>query len=109
MTAQELKDWLGVLALLISVGTVVYAWLTSKASANASHLREIEAEVEGHRARIQALEAELKHLPDRDTVTEMRLTITELKGAVGNLNASVATMSGSLRRIEDFLLAKAKG
>ena len=56
--------------------------------------------------RIQAVETELKHLPDKDTVNELKLSLVELKGTVSTLSESMGSVSRTVHRIDDWLREK---
>jgi peptidoglycan hydrolase CwlO-like protein len=99
-----LKDWLGVVALAISLLTSVYAWITSKAKANAEHLKAVDAKLVDLDRRVQSIESELKHLPNKDDVNELKLGMAQLDGTVGRLDESLSGVSRTVRRVEGFLM-----
>jgi peptidoglycan hydrolase CwlO-like protein len=99
-----LKDWLGVVALAISLLTSVYAWITSKAKANAEHLKAVDAKLVDLDRRVQSIESELKHLPNKDDVNELKLGMAQLDGTVGRLDESLSGISRTVRRVEGFLM-----
>ncbi len=110
-----LKEWLGLAALVISVGTFLWNHLTSdgkKALAALAETRaetgritaELDARLDLHGERLQAIEGELRHLPDKDGVNQLKVAIAELQGAVGKIDASFASLHPTVRRIEDYLL-----
>ncbi len=101
---MDIKDWLGALALIVSLMTTVYAWMTSKAKANSEHLKMVDSKLVEHDRRIQSVESELKHLPDKDDVNELKLAIAELRGTVGRLDESLGGVSRTVRRVEGFLM-----
>ncbi|WFE92291.1 DUF2730 family protein [Roseibium porphyridii] len=100
----DLKNWLGVAAIVISLLTSIYAWLTSKAKANAEHLKAVDAKLIDHDRRVQELESEMKHLPDKDDVNDLKLSIAELRGTVGRLDESLSGVSRTVRRVEGYLM-----
>ncbi|QFS97574.1 hypothetical protein FIV06_09085 [Labrenzia sp. THAF191b] len=99
-----LKEWLGVVALAISLLTSVYAWITSKAKANAEHLKAVDAKLVDLDRRVQSIESELKHLPNKDDVNELKLAMAQLDGTVGRLDESLSGISRTVRRVEGFLM-----
>lgn len=105
---DELKEWLGLAALAISVGGFIYAWLTSRSKVNAEHLKSVDATLSNHALRIQAIEGELKHLPAKDDVTDLKLALAQLGGTVGRLDESLNGISRTVRRVEDFLMREGK-
>jgi predicted nucleic acid-binding Zn-ribbon protein len=128
------KDWLGVIALAISVGGAAYAWLTSRANQNAEHLKrvdetmgrlskqqdkldaaidamvpkkQIEETFSDHARRIQSLESDMKHMPAKDDVIELKLALAKLEGTVGRLDENLGGVSRTVRRVEEYLLKEA--
>ena len=105
---NELKEWLGLAALAISVGGFIYAWITSRSKVNEEHLKSVDTTLANHALRIQAIEGELKHLPAKDDVTDLKLALAELGGTVGRLDESLNGISRTVRRVEDFLMKEGK-
>jgi len=52
MDLSDLKDLSGVVAFLISLGTMVYAWLTSKSRINSEHLKKVDDNISNHEERL---------------------------------------------------------
>jgi len=114
---DQLKDWLGFVALVISIGGTFYAWLTAGSKTNATELTNfkrqhtdkveaIETALDAHDRRIQTVETEMKHLPDKDSVVELKLAMSDLKGTVGRLDESLNSVQRTVLRIDDWLRAK---
>ena len=104
MEIDILKSWLGGFALVVSVLGTIYAWLTSRSNINAEHLKTVDILLAEHSEKIIALEHEFNHLPDKDAVTELKLSIAELKGTVGRLDEGMSGVSRTIRRVEDYLM-----
>ncbi len=105
---DELKEWLGLIALIVSFGGTVYAWITSRSNVNAEHLKTVDTTLSDHALRIQAIEGELKHLPAKDDVNDLKLALAQLGGTVGRLDESLNGISRTVRRVEDFLMKEGK-
>lgn len=88
---------------VIAVGGVVYTWLTSRSTQNSLELKVALEKLVEHDRRIQSMESELKHLPDKDAVTELKLAIAELKGTVGRMDEQIGSVGRTVHRIDDFL------
>jgi len=106
MSVGELKDWAGVLAFLVSIGTMLFAFVTSKSRANEKTLENVNDRLDRHSNRIQTIENELKHMPAKDDVMQLKLDLSELKGTVGKLGEGMSGMSKTITRVEEFLLNK---
>ena len=105
---EFLKDWLGLAALVVSLGGSIYAWITSRSKVNAEHLKDVDAKLTDHASRIQTIENELRHLPAKDDVTELKLALAEIKGTIGRFDESLSGVSRTVRRMEDFLMKDTK-
>lgn len=93
--------WLSAAALIISIGMSIATMLTSGAKANATKLTD-------HDRRIQALESDLKHLPDREQAHRMELAIEKLSGRVDTLSKSIEPIAAISERWQELILEQAK-
>lgn len=99
MDVSPLKDWLGLIALMISVGSSVVLFLKSDAK-KASETLSL------HGSRIQKLEDDMRHMPDKETVHKLQLDMMEMKGQMGAIVKSSEATERATRRVEEFLLKK---
>ena len=99
MDVSPLKDWLGLIALLISVGSSVVLFLKSDA-------KRAAVTISDHDKRIQRLEDEMRHMPDKETVHKLQLDLTEMKGQMSTMVKSSEATERATRRVEDFLMSK---
>ncbi len=116
---DEVMKWLGLASLLISIGTVLWSGLSSGEKAVATdlakfkehqgkHDEEVDDAIVGLAARVQSLESEMKHLPDKDSVVDLKLAMAELKGTVGRLDESLGSVQRTVLRIDDWLRQERK-
>ncbi|WP_417691531.1 DUF2730 family protein [Roseibium sp.] len=108
MLPETFKDWASLLAVLLSIGALVHSWITSKAKVNAEHLKVVDEKLIDQDRRVQAIEGELKHLPGKDDVNDLKLSIAELRGTIGRLDESLSGISRTVRRVEGFLLKESE-
>ena len=108
MTPAEAKDWLGVAALLISVSGAFYAWLTRGSKDNSEQIGKLDSRMDDMSTRLQSVEHELKHMPDRETISDLRVSVEGLKAGLNAMGSQTQTMAASVRRIEDYLLKAPK-
>jgi chromosome segregation ATPase len=59
-----------------------------------------------HDRRIQFVEGEMKHLPDKDGLHKQQLEITEMRGDIGVIKKSIETTERTARRVEEYLLKR---
>jgi len=103
---DDLRTWAGPIAALIATANAIYTFLTAGSRQNAEEIREAVSTLAAHDRRIQAVESELRHLPDKDSVVELKLALAELKGTVGTLSESVGSVQRTVHRIDDYLRAE---
>ena len=103
MDLQPLIPWLSFLALVISLGTSITALMTSGAKANTAAIATARASITDLEKRVQSVESDLRHLPDKDSVNELKLSLAELRGVVGTLSESVGRVVRTVDRIEVHL------
>ncbi len=101
---EFLKLWGSLLAIAISTGGTIYAWLTSRSNTNAKLIDEMQKRLDRHSSKIDKVETELSHLPGKDSIHELKLEITEMKGEVGQLAISLSSVDTTAKRLERFLL-----
>lgn len=103
MDPQSFMAWGGGVALVISLGTSFYNFFTSGAKSNAKDIKSLTTTVIDHDRRIQTVEGELKHMPNKDDFNDLKITIVQLEGAVGKIDGQMDSMTRAVRRLEDFL------
>ena len=99
-----INQWLGAIALAISIGSALYAWLTSGSRHNAEAVTKVTERLDGQEQRLGLIEAEWKHLPDKESVNRLELAMVELKGQITGLSKESEGTHRALLRMEDYLL-----
>ena len=119
MTMAEVKDFLAVVS---TVGTILIAvallWLRSQfatkgeiATRDAEHagaMKAIMHDIDQLEARMATAEAELSHLPDKDTTHRLEVNFTELRGEMRALSETMKAIGATSSRLESFLLERSK-
>ncbi|WP_163266483.1 DUF2730 family protein [Chelativorans alearense] len=100
MEVATMLPWLIAVNTLISIGTAVYAVLTSRSDANAKGLAEVDGTLKEQDRRIQALENEVAHLPDREQWHRLELAMEKLSGRMGTLDER---LSGRIETLNERL------
>lgn len=109
-----LKEWAGLIAVLMAIGSGFFSWFTAsgRGAMNAlnKHIddqeerdEQMQHKLAEHDRRIQSAEAELKHLPDKDSVMELKISLADLKGTVSTVTESLGSISRTVHRIDDYL------
>ncbi|MER8439567.1 hypothetical protein NKJ73_23655 [Mesorhizobium sp. M0074] len=119
MDITPLMPWLVAISTILSLGTTVFTLVTSGAKKTATDLSthkketgeryaELEKTLDGHGARIQSIESEMKHLPDATAFMDLRLAVSEIKGDAGKQAEVVNGIARTVHRMENFLLSGSK-
>ncbi|MCF1744637.1 DUF2730 family protein [Paradevosia shaoguanensis] len=93
---------------LISIGTMIYVWLTSQSKVNEADIRDLHKKVSEQDGRLQGFENALKNMPDKDTVHDLDMKVSELNGQIRVVSESMKAVERTAQRIENFLLDQAK-
>ncbi len=103
---DEFKTGLSILATVLSVGAVFYAWLTAKSRVNSEHLKRVDDTLKVNDRRIQKLENEIAHMPGKDEVHGVQVSITAMEGMIGRMEEKVVAVERTVLRIDDYLMNK---
>ncbi len=109
MDPAVISPYLGLALAIIALLGHAKGFFSSGEKALAAKQDKSEKALIEHDRRIQRVEDELKHLPDKDTVMELKLALAELKGTVSALGETVGSVSRTVHRIDDYLRQEAKG
>ncbi|MGB3834466.1 MAG: DUF2730 family protein [Mesorhizobium sp.] len=112
-------QWVSFLLSAIALAGIVYGWFTAGekqvAKDLAAHkqkhgedMNAIDGAIALHDRRIQSLETEFQHLPNKDSLVELKLALSDLKGTVGRLDESLGSVQRTVLRIDDWLRADRK-
>lgn len=115
MSAQEMLPYLslalGLIALLghakgyFSSGEKT---LLARIDKTVEKVEKIEAELVGNDRRIQAIEGEIKHLPDRETTHRMELAMTEISGKLNVMAERLKPIEAIGERLQETLMEQAR-
>jgi len=101
---DDLKSWLGPVATLLAMANLIYTWITARSRVNEAKIDGHDTKLTEHDRRIQRVENELGHLPNKDEVAGLRLAIAEVSGRLGRMEQSNEGLVRAVRRIEDYLM-----
>jgi uncharacterized protein (UPF0335 family) len=108
---DTIRTWLQFLAVLVMpICSMVYTWVATRDKDNSQHIKAVEAalgnHIASHAARIDRIEAELKHLPNKDDISGIKADLKGMQADQAALHRDVHAMRNTTSRIEDFLLKK---
>lgn len=71
-------------------------------------LTKAEEKLVSHDRRIQAAEAEIQHLPDKDTAHKLELALIQISGRLDTLDERLSPIAATSVRLQEYLLDQAK-
>ena len=98
-----LKDIVIGAAAVLAAGLAWWNWLQSPSKANADAIKAMVEKLTEHDRRIQTIEGEMKHLPDKDAVTDLKVAIVELRGTVKAMDVQLAAVGRTVANIDGYL------
>ena len=103
-----LTDWLSLLAVAISSGGAIYAWITTRSKANGAEIEKLKETMRGQGDRLTALEGELRHMPDSAAAYSLEKSMVELAGRLDVLTERLRPIDSITTRLQEFLLDAAR-
>lgn len=137
MDVSTARDWLAVIATILSIGSIAYTWLTRRSAENTKLLEVLadrvsalgdmtkantaELESRGGRLsqaekklvdfdrRIQAVESDIRHMPDHEQIAGIRIAMTKLDGGMQRVEDMISAQVRAMQRVEKHLFEDNKG
>lgn len=102
---ETIQQYFALAAVIISVGSHVYFWLTKGSRGNEKHLKEADDKLEDHEKRLSGLENEFKHLPTREGQHELAMTMEKMNGNLREMSATMTAMGKTVSRMESEMMS----
>jgi hypothetical protein len=97
---DDWMKWLGLLSLILSIGNIVWAWISRPARDLGKRIDDVEdqtlEELKKHDRRIQRVEDEMRHMPTKDDLQKVQQQNTAIK-------TELDIVARVVNRIDDFL------
>lgn len=104
MDLSIVMPWIGAALSILALLSQIKTALSAGERKLDDRLKGAEDTIIHHDRRIQTVESEIKHLPDKDSVHRLQVDMTELKGHVATMAKSSEATERATRRVEEFLL-----
>lgn len=108
MNAESLDLWLKIIVSALSVGAITFSWLTSRSAANTKQLQTLHERDEQQEKRIQRLESDIAHLPDKETVHRIELSVEQMRGDIHGMREGFKAVERTAVRIDEYFMDRAK-
>ena len=119
MSVEWVKIGFEVVALFLSIGGSIYWLIASRLKTMRLDALSLEKDLTGQQRnhaksvgelkdRVAKIEAEIAHLPNKDSVHQLELAITKIGGDISTMSEKFASVARTSTRIEQYLLDKEK-
>lgn len=117
MDLSVVLPWVVALNSLITLAGGVYVFLTSGAKATATSLDAYKSKndstvdalikaIAEQAGKMQILQAELTHLPNRNQVHELAMAIQKMSGQISTLDERLKPVAATSARIQNYLMER---
>lgn len=106
MIREDITGWASFVAIILSIGSLIWGWLTSGGAKALVETRSLRDEMRSLDVRVIRLENELPHLPSREQTHALQLSLLELKGDIGKLDERLKPVAAISDRLQDFLITQ---
>lgn len=108
MDIAHLVPYLTAVNTALTLGVWIYASLTRGSRDNAATIAKVRERVNEAERNIQALQNDMKHLPDAQDVVELKLAITEMRGSMNTQAEVMSSVARTVQRMETYMLERGK-
>lgn len=92
------------LAVGISALSLAYSMLSGRSRATAQKIANHDERLEGAEGRLTTIEADLKHLPDKDATHRLEISMADLNAEVRVLTERIKPVAAISDRLQEVLL-----
>lgn len=108
MNILELTPYIALAISLITLATLVKNNLTSGEKQLAEDQIDHEKKLIDLDRRVQSIESDMKHLPDRETAHRLELNLEKLSSEVAIMNERIKPIAATSDRMMELLLEQGK-
>lgn len=102
---EFIAPWIAVAIAAASLAFAVYSYRSRAAS---ERVTGIEGRVDKLEERTTRVEAEIRHLPDKDSTHRMELAIGDLRADVRVIAEQLKPVAATSSRLQEYMLEQAK-
>lgn len=115
MTPAEIIPWLTLILSSVAVLGHFKGWVNSGEKKLLDDVNNLKADSESyekklieHDRRIQSVEGELKHLPNREMTHELQIAMERIVGRLDTMDEKLKPIASTNHRLQEFLLEQAQ-
>lgn len=108
MDLSQVMPWIGAALSIIALLTQLKSMLTAGEKRLDERVAKMEAKAVEFDRRIQSVESELKHTPDRGTMHRLEMALTEVSGKLSVLEERLRPIAATNERLNELLVEQAR-
>ncbi len=108
MTTAEISQYLGLALAVIALLGHAKGYFSSGEKTLTERTKKAEEKLIEHDRRIQSVEGEIKHLPDRETTHRMELAMSEINGKLNVMAERLKPIEAIGERLQETLMEQAR-
>lgn len=108
MTLSDLSPVISGIGGLLGIVSIVYTWITARSRVNGEEIKVLRERSQEHDRRIDRIEKDIEHLPDRNHAHSMQVELAQMRGEIQLLAERLKPVAAISERLQEFLLEEAK-
>lgn len=108
MDLQQIMPWVSAAIAIITLLTLVKNTLTSGEKKLDERMTKVETKMIDYDRRIQTVESEMKHMPDRETAHSLQLAMERIVGRLDTMDERLRPIAATNHRLQEYLLEQTK-
>jgi len=108
MTPAEISQYLGLALAIIALLGHAKGYFSSGEKTLTTRVEKAETKLVEYDRRIQSIEGEIKHLPDRETTHRMELAMSEINGKLNVMAERLKPIEAIGERLQETLMEQAR-
>lgn len=111
MTPADIIPWLTLFLSSVAVFGVVKGWMSSGEKEMSKSIASVRKDVDAqttkltdHDRRIQSVETEMKHLPNRETAHALELALSRINGRLDTMDERLKPLAATTHRLQEYLM-----
>lgn len=105
MDLGTIAQWASAIVAIVSLAMSIWVVATKRNRAEIDELFRLSNE---HGGRITKAEADLRHMPDKESVHELKLAMADMKGQMAVIIERVGPIKAIAERLQDVMLEHGK-
>lgn len=108
MDPITVNPWLGLALSAIALLTALKGWISSGEKKNTSDIADLQKDLSAVTTRVQTIEGDLRHLPDRDATHRLELALSEMNGRLSSMDERLKPVAAIGERLQELLMQQVK-